>query len=166
MSDTIDIVIEADAWDEADLKTWAQNALDMIKPEHAISSDLEISILACDDARIAELNTEFRGKATPTNVLSWPSSQIELSDSGTPDFQIPDDGQLGDIAIAYETCAREALEQGKEFAAHVTHLLLHAILHLFGYDHETDAQAHVMESLETRLLAKMGIDDPYYLSDA
>ena len=166
MSDTVDIVIEVDAWAGADLQAKAQQALDHIKSDQDMTTDLELSVLACDDARIAELNTEFRGKAVPTNVLSWPSVQIAIGEEGVPNFNAPADGHLGDVAISYDTCMREAEAQGKEFTDHVTHLLLHAILHLFGYDHETDAQAHVMESLETRLLAKMGIDDPYYLSDA
>ncbi len=152
MSDQIDISIEADAWGEHDLVMLAQKALDAVREAQKLPKNLELSILACDDNRIASLNTEFRGKAKPTNVLSWPNAIPP---------QLDQDPFLGDIAIAFETCAREAKEQGKPLTDHLTHLLLHAILHLLGFDHETDAEAEQMETLETKILAKMGIDDPY-----
>jgi probable rRNA maturation factor len=94
------------------------------------------------------LNAEFRGKDQPTNVLSFPAAM------GAEDT-------LGDIALAYETVAREAKEQNKTFLHHAQHLILHGVLHLLGYDHETDAQARIMEALETRLLDTIGIADPY-----
>lgn len=112
---------------------------------------LEIALLACDDARIAALNTDFRGKNAATNVLSWPAS-------ASPPVA---EGALGDIAIAYDTCAREALENGISVQDHVTHLLIHGILHLLGYDHISDDEAHIMEGLEIKALAKLGISNPY-----
>ena len=98
-------------------------------------------------------------------MLSWPAEEIALPLGRTP--ALPDPGadgpphELGDIAIAWQTCAREAAGQGKPFAAHVTHLLVHATLHLLGFDHTTEADAAHMEGLETRILANMGVADPY-----
>ncbi len=115
---------------------------------------LEIALLACDDTRIATLNADFRSKPSATNVLSWPSGPW------TP-TRLPPDGELGDIAIAYGTCVREAAEQGKALADHTTHLIVHATLHLLGFDHETDAEAGEMEALEVEILARLGLPDPY-----
>ena len=126
----------------------------------------EISLLGCSDARIAELNADFRGKPQPTNVLSWPSDERGAArDGGRP--QRPEPGapgmpeELGDIAIAWETCAREASEQGKELRDHIVHLLVHGTLHLLGYDHVRAQDAALMEGAEVRILAKMGLPDPY-----
>ena len=126
----------------------------------------EISLLGCSDARIAELNEDFRGKPQPTNVLSWPSDELAAAvDGGTPRRPRPGPPgmpqELGDIAIAWETCDREAAVQGKDFRAHVTHLLIHALLHLLGYDHIRDGDAHLMEGLEVRILGDLGLPDPY-----
>ena len=124
--------------------------------------------MACNDARIAELNAEFRCKPTPTNVLSWPAEDLSSEIPGaapnrpTPDFT--GEIALGDIAIAWDTCAREAKEQGKPMRDHVTHLIVHGVLHLLGYDHIRDEDATLMERLEVDILCKLGIDDPY--SDA
>lgn len=130
----------------------------------------EVSVLACDDARIAGLNTEFRAKALPTNVLSWPSWDLTAETRGAvpepPEPGTPDDPELlGDIALAYETCAREAGEQGKPFEAHVTHLIVHSLLHLLGYDHQNDEDADLMEKTEALILAQLGIGDPYAEED-
>lgn len=125
--------------------------------------DGEVVVMGCDDARIAALNADFRGKPQPTNVLSWPAQDAAPRAPGdlpqvAPD---PDDPALGDIAIAFETCTREAAEQGKTFDDHVTHLLVHAILHLAGYDHMNDPDAERMEATERAILATLGISDPY-----
>jgi probable rRNA maturation factor len=127
--------------------------------------DVEISLLGCDDAAIAALNAAFRGKSGPTNVLSWPEEDLSADmPGGRPQPPTPDpDGvlALGDIAIAYDTCAREATAGGKPLADHATHLVVHGILHLLGYDHIEDADAALMERLEAEILGKMGLDDPY-----
>lgn len=125
-----------------------------------------ISLMGCDDARIAALNADFRGKPVPTNVLSWPSeergSEFAGEEPERPEAGVPDDPEpLGDIAIAWETCAREAAEQGKPMEAHVAHLVVHAVLHLLGYDHIEDEDAALMEGHEVRILASMGLPDPY-----
>jgi probable rRNA maturation factor len=106
----------------------------------------DVTILLADDATLKALNSRFRGKRKPTNVLSFPSQE--------PDY-------LGDIAIAYGTVAREAEAQGKSFAAHAAHLTVHGVLHLMGYDHESAADALVMEALETQILAGLGLRNPY-----
>jgi len=111
---------------------------------------VEISLLFCNDARIQELNRDFRGQDKPTNVLSFPSPDpLE-----TARF-------VGDIAVAYETVAREAKEQGKTLKQHCRHMIVHGFLHLLGYDHEEEAEAEAMEAMEIRILHRLGVDNPY-----
>jgi probable rRNA maturation factor len=117
------------------------------------------SQLYTSDAEVHTLNREWRTRDKPTNVLSFPMLEREelegLAQDGPPVM-------LGDIALAYETCAREAAEKGVTLEAHATHLIVHGLLHLAGHDHvESDEQAEAMEALETRILAKLGIADPY-----
>jgi probable rRNA maturation factor len=114
----------------------------------------ELSVLLCDDQSIAKLNARWRGQNRPTNVLSFPA---------TPPVPGGQDGPviLGDIAIAYETAAREAAEQGKTVADHLAHLAIHGFLHLLGYDHQMDGEAEHMEQLERDILARIDIADPY-----
>lgn len=119
----------------------------------------ELSLLLTDDAQVRELNREHRGKDKPTNVLSFPSEQIEPG--GIPPHQL-----LGDLVFARETCAREAEAQGKAFGDHFRHLLVHGLLHIYGYDHLDDEGADAMEELERRTLARLGIADPYAQMDA
>ncbi len=125
----------------------------------------EVSLLGCNDARIAELNADFRGKPRPTNVLSWPSAERGAERAGTmPRLPGPDPSgpvALGDVAIAWETCAREAAAAGKPMADHALHLLVHATLHLLGFDHEREADAELMERLETQIVIGLGLADPY-----
>jgi probable rRNA maturation factor len=119
-----------------------------------------ISLLLTDDAAVHELNRTWRGKDSPTNVLSFPATETVEGDVPVPEFDdVP--LELGDIALAYETCEREADAQGKRFADHVAHLVLHGVLHLLGYDHLDDDEAQRMEALEIRILAGLGIADPY-----
>lgn len=130
----------------------------------------QIGLMGCDDARIAVLNAAFRGKPQPTNVLSWPSEERapEVA-GGEPEPVVPGAGDapesLGDIAIAWETCAAEAEAQEKPLADHVTHLIVHGVLHLLGYDHVDEADAAVMEQHEVRILASLGVSDPYWVSN-
>ena len=107
----------------------------------------DVTILLTDDAVVRDLNTRFRGKDALTNVLAFPST--------------PGTGQLGDIALAFGVCEREAAEQHKTLADHLSHLVVHGVLHLAGHDHETDDEAGAMETLERRLLAGLGVADPY-----
>ncbi|HHB80585.1 MAG TPA: rRNA maturation RNase YbeY, partial [Aliiroseovarius sp.] len=123
----------------------------------------EISVLACGDARIAVLNRDFRDKPVATNVLSWPSVERGATQDGDlPEaLDAADDPEIGDIAISLQTCLREAEEMNKPVEHHVLHLVVHAILHLLGYDHERDKDAALMEHTETEILASLGVPDPY-----
>lgn len=165
--DLVETVIEDARWEAFGLAPLAERAGRAVLAALGLPVDgFMISLMGCDDARIAVLNADFRGKPQPTNVLSWPSEERgaefagevpELPEAGEAD----DPESLGDIAIAYETCAREAEEQGKPMADHVTHLVVHGILHLMGYDHVEDEDATLMEALEVRILASLGVSDPY-----
>lgn len=167
MEPLVDVVIEDDRWEAADLEVLAFRAvraalaaLDL--PE----AGLTVCVMGCDDARIAALNGEFRGKSKPTNVLSWPAWDLAADTDGAapepPEVGTPEAPEtLGDIALAYETCAREAAEAGKLFADHVTHLIVHGLLHLLGHDHIRERDADRMEALEVRILATLGLSDPY-----
>jgi probable rRNA maturation factor len=117
---------------------------------------VELSIVLADDATVRGLNRDWRGKDAPTNVLSFASLDDEDAPvvEGAPLL-------LGDVILAYETCAAEALDQGKPLADHFSHLVVHGVLHLLGYDHMDDDEAAEMEALETTLLAALGIPDPY-----
>ncbi len=107
--------------------------------------------MLADDAHVRDLNKSFRYKDKATNVLSFPDGEE------TPDGGI----YLGDIALAYETIAREAADQNKAIESHIAHLIIHGILHLLGHDHKDENEAHIMESLETAIMARCGYDDPY-----
>ena len=161
---TIDCMIEDRRWAALGLDDVAEAAVaatfDRLGLEPSV---FEISLLACNDARIATLNADFRGKPQPTNVLSWPSAERAARTPGEmPIAPRPGpDAELGDIAIAYETCAREAEDNDKPLKDHVTHLIVHGTLHLLGFDHENDPDAALMEGLETEILGKMGLADPY-----
>lgn len=159
-------MIEAPVWDEAALTPLATRAVQATLRHMALDPDgCEVTLLACDDARIAALNAEFRDKPTPTNVLSWPTQPLAPPAAGVapPTPQTGFDGmiELGDIALSYDTCKREAAESGTHMDHHLTHLIVHGVLHLLGYDHETDADAALMEGLEVEILGNLGIDDPY-----
>jgi len=163
----IDILFEDPAWDATALAPLAQTACHAALVELGLMPDhFAVSILACDDDRIANLNAEFRGKPTPTNVLSWPSEDRAPELPGAmPDLpEINEDDppeELGDIALAFGVLTREAAAADKPFDHHLTHLLVHGLLHLLGFDHINDADAALMEGFETRILARLGIPDPY-----
>ncbi len=157
----LDIAIEA-PWpvppDWEDLAERAASTLAQVTPELA-HPRLSASILFADDAEVHALNREWRGKDKPTNVLSFPMLEREdllaLPAEGPPEL-------LGDLALALETCTREAAEKGISLEHHTAHLIVHGLLHLAGYDHETSPEdARAMESLEIKALALMGIADPY-----
>lgn len=150
----IDILVEAGAWaSRAKLKQLASGciaaAVARVSPRFAPGS--EMSIVFTDDAQVRVLNHQFRQMDKPTNVLSFPAST-------TPGIFGP---LVGDIIIAQETVAREAEEGGITFDDHLSHLIVHGFLHLLGHDHIEDDEAEVMESLETEILAGLGIADPY-----
>lgn len=142
----IEIEVEAEAWTgalpgaEAVVERAAQAALGTVEGD--------IVVLLTDDAAVRELNGRFRDKDKPTNVLSFPA----------PENAFP---HLGDIVLAYGVCATEAEAQGKTLADHLSHLVVHGVLHLLGRDHEDDAEAEEMEAEEREILAQIGVADPY-----
>jgi probable rRNA maturation factor len=111
--------------------------------------DASLTILLTSDADVKTLNRDFRGKSKPTNVLSFPA------------LPAGDDGYLGDVALAYGVTEKEARAGGKRLIDHTTHLVIHGVLHLLGFDHVTPRKANVMEPMETKILAQLGIADPY-----
>lgn len=140
----IDIEIEDEAWSAALPKAEAL----ALEAAEAATAEGGLAILLTDDDTVADLNLRFRGKSGPTNVLSFPAPENR-------------EGHLGDIALAYGVCAREAAEQGKPLAHHLQHLVAHGVLHLVGYDHQTETEAAEMEALERRILAGLDVPDPY-----
>jgi probable rRNA maturation factor len=172
MEPLVDTLIESTRWQSVGIEELAESVAQAVMADQGLpAAGYEISLLACDDRRIAVLNEDFRGKPVPTNVLSWPAEERGADrEGGRPVAPKPGrEGmptELGDIAIAWETCAREAESQGKTMQDHVTHLLVHGLLHLLGYDHVRDPDAELMEATEVRILAKLGLDDPYVLTGA
>lgn len=171
MPQIVDCVSEDVRWEAQGIVALAERAAVATLVFLDVPSGFEISLLACGDTRIAELNTEFRDKGTATNVLSWPSEERGVDEAGTrPDLPTVDPemaaagyaDELGDIAISYDTCAREAEIEGKSFEDHVTHLMVHGVLHLLGYDHIREKDAVLMEGLEREILETLSIPDPYY----
>jgi len=155
----VDIVIQDARWQTFAFERLVERAAQAtFQALNLAPEGFEISLLGCDDTRIAELNGDFRAKPQPTNVLSWPSQE-----RGTPGKRPknPQPQELGDIAIAFETCQREAKEAHKPLEDHATHLIIHGVLHLFGYDHQSDVDATLMEGLEIAILSNLGISNPY-----
>jgi probable rRNA maturation factor len=124
---------------------------------------IEISIRLTSDDEVQTLNRQYRQQDKPTNVLSFPMVQPDLIET----LANTDDGEvlLGDIVLAYETCAREAADRNVPLADHATHLIVHGVLHLLGYDHMTDADADAMEAIEHDVMAALGLHDPYTVED-
>lgn len=125
---------------------------------------IEIAVRLTDNAEVHQLNAQYRGKDKPTNVLSFPMIEPDLIDALT---QNSDDGEviLGDIVLAHGVCAAEAEEKGFTVQQHATHLIVHGVLHLLGYDHQGDSEAEAMESMERAALETLGIPDPYLVRE-
>lgn len=173
----LDVIVEAGDWvgrlgggsdtaleDLAEASVWAaltEAGFDLVDDDTAPM--LSLAVLLTDDAEISALNQQFRGKASPTNVLSWPS--VTWTEPMSADEVLGQmatlAGHLGDVALALGVCAREASEQGKSLEDHIRHLIIHGVLHLLGYDHQDEEQAAVMESREKAALAALGVADPY-----
>jgi probable rRNA maturation factor len=151
----VDVVVEAGDWSSLpDHEELAQKA---VEAALAVISDAprgtaEVSLLLTDDEAVRRLNREWRGQDKPTNVLSFPAPEHP---------GMPGPRHLGDIALAFETLVREASSERKTLADHAAHLIVHGTLHLLGYDHEIEGQAEIMEALEVKALARLGIGDPY-----
>ncbi|WP_201722807.1 rRNA maturation RNase YbeY [Caulobacter sp. BP25] len=142
--------IEDEAWTSGaeDVEALVWRAAQAVLDAHEDIEGQGIVILLTDDDSVQALNRDFRQKDYATNVLSFPSPPNP-------------EGQIGDIALAYGVCAREAAEQGKPLAHHLQHLVAHGVLHLLGYDHEGDDEAEAMEALEREILAGLDVPDPY-----
>ena len=162
----IDIEITDDRWVDLGLEDITETAAHAVLERLGIDAEeCELSVLGCDDARIRELNADFREKDKATNVLSWPVDERGAEDDGDmpeePEADVFGTIELGDIAISYETCEREATDAGKPLRDHAMHLMIHGVLHLLGFDHIRDGDAALMEGIETEILGKMGMADPY-----
>jgi probable rRNA maturation factor len=153
-----EVLVVADCWQsEPDAETVIHRAIaaaaEMVDADTGAA---ELAVMLTDDAGIRTLNSNWRGIDKPTNVLSFPA--LQAAGPGGPDGA---PRMLGDIAIAYQTTRKEADDEQKLFDHHLSHLAVHGFLHLIGYDHEKDADAETMESLEQEILAQLGIPDPY-----
>lgn len=165
------ITCESDSWDESTVREISLDCAESVfrALKFNTEEDVEICFLFADDSEIHLLNKTYRGVDKPTNVLSFPvfdADSLPLrNDKHSKNCCCCEHEQepciLGSVAIAYETTAREAEEQGKSFGDHLRHLIVHSLLHLFGYDHVEESDAEEMEKLEVKILEGMGIGDPY-----
>lgn len=157
-----EIIVEADGWTlppyaADDAIRVATAAGDAAAKALGLKDGHGWAVLLADDAVLARLNADYRGKEQPTNVLSFPAFD--------PGALPPEGGHLGDVAIAVETVIAEALDADKSPIHHLAHMVIHGVAHLAGLDHETDAEAAGMEALEVRALAELGMPDPYNSGD-
>lgn len=152
----IDVLVEAGVWpNESDLRDITSDAVGAVLAEldPPAGAATELSVVFSDDAHIKGLNAEWRGKDKPTNVLSFPAFPVALGDPLPP--------MLGDIVLASETVEREARLEDKVLQHHISHLVVHGLLHLLGFDHENDGDAEAMEGIERAALGRLAIPDPY-----
>jgi probable rRNA maturation factor len=152
----IDLTVEAGDWPaKCSLRVLAQKAVDAALDQIGapMGTHSELGVVFTDDAHVQALNATWRGKDKPTNVLSFPAFQL------SPGDRLP--RMLGDIVLAAQTVAREAELEGKPLDHHISHLVIHGLLHLLGHDHEDDGEADRMEALERAALARLAIPDPY-----
>lgn len=151
----LETVRDSDLWDalpDAERIVAAAVAAAFAEARLEARPDAELAVTLGDDARVRELNAQWRGMDKATNVLTFPAVEPE---------ETADAAMLGDVILGFETVAREAQEEGRPLAHHVSHLVVHGVLHLFGHDHLDDDDAQDMEALETRALARIGVPDPY-----
>ncbi len=155
----IDIARRCEAWSRVcpDAEALARAAARTALASSALTppGPVELAITLTDDAEQRRLNRDYRGLDRPTNVLSFPAWTSTAP--APPDAAV----LLGDVVLACETVEREAIEQGKPIAGHLSHLVVHGVLHLLGHDHQGAGEAAAMERLETAILAKLGVPDPY-----
>lgn len=154
---TVTIDVDEPGWSVLpDLEAVTRAAADAAFAATGVNGgDFETAILFSGDAYMAEINGRWRGKPVATNVLSFPAAQ---------DLKVPKGASrpLGDIVLALGVVTREAEEQAKPLKDHVSHLIIHGLLHLLGYDHEDEAEANAMENLERQIMKGLGFTDPYY----
>lgn len=165
---SIEMVREAGAWSESAVAAAERGVVAVLDAEVAeiallsAFDRLSIELVFADDALLRDLNRDFRGKDRATNVLSFESGLLDGAAGPLPNGVAP---SLGEVIIAWETAAREAVDENKSVDDHVCHLAVHGTLHLLGYDHEVETEAEAMEARERELLASLGIADPYATSD-
>jgi probable rRNA maturation factor len=162
---TIDIQMQSVLWKSHHpelkplIKKLLLSVLDAISQINSYGKNpLEVSILLTDDKNMQQLNTQYRNKESPTNVLAFPLYSAD--DFNNLPSTLPFLA-LGDIVLSYEIINREAQQQNKPFMSHLTHLILHGLLHLFGYDHQTSIETKQMENLEIKILSLFAIPNPY-----
>jgi probable rRNA maturation factor len=160
---SVDLVMEDARWKTLNLLQITNAAFkETLSQLNLRSENFICCILACSSKKIKGLNAQFRGKNNSTNVLSFPSTPQIHDVSSMSKFESNiDPFELGDIAIAYEVCKKEADVSNIDFEDHVYHLITHSVLHLLGYDHEEEENAAKMEKIEVQVLAKLGINNPY-----
>jgi probable rRNA maturation factor len=160
---TVDLIMEDSRWKTLNLLHIVNTAFkETLSHLNMRSENFICCILACSSKKIKGLNAQFRGKNSSTNVLSFPSAtEICEVKSGSKFEANVDLFELGDIAIAYEVCKKEANVSKIEFEHHVYHLIIHSVLHLLGYDHEEEKNAVEMQRIEVQVLANLGISNPY-----
>jgi probable rRNA maturation factor len=148
----IDVLVQSPLWDaQPSAERTLRQAIETAAAQIGAAPG-EVSVVLTDDAAIRALNRQWRNIDKATNVLSFPAGKSAADSSPA---------MLGDIVLAYETVARECGGEGRVFLHHLAHLGVHGFLHLIGYDHQTDAEADSMERLESAILAKLGMPDPY-----
>ncbi|HWK45379.1 MAG TPA: rRNA maturation RNase YbeY [Stellaceae bacterium] len=158
------VTVEEDAWTDRVPEVSLlcdQAVLSVLEAACPALQGASVSLLLADDARVRELNRTYRDQDKPTNVLSFPATLTRPGETPRTAFEGVPLG-LGDIVLAFETVTAEAAAQDKPIEHHLIHLVVHGTLHLLGYDHMTDDEAAVMEGLEVRILAGLGIADPYH----
>ena len=159
---TTDVIAEDPRWRGTGIESLASRAVEATLEHLDLDpSDWNVSVLACDAARIAALNARFRDTPEPTNVLSWPSVERVAAERGARPEPPAGDPELGDIAISFETCLAEAREGGVPLETHALHLVVHAALHLLGYNHDDESDADLMEATETAILQSLGVPDAH-----
>ena len=157
----IDVIVRSVRWRKRpSAKTIVKRAV-LAAAEAVSTPRTELAIVLSDDSAIRALNRDWRGKDAPTNVLSFPAAKPGTRSGTRPGKARSPSPYIGDIVIAYQTVAREAAAEGKPFSHHLAHLAVHGFLHLLGYDHESDRDAHQMERLERRILKRLAVPDPY-----
>ncbi len=159
----IHYVFSCNAWKkvEFDLKPLTMRAAQLALEESGLVNhlkDIEFTLNLSDDSELQKLNSEFMHKDYPTNVLSFPANEVKISD---PKSYLNMDAYIGDIAISLSKIKMESDEQDKDFKNHYAHMIVHAILHLIGYDHKNEDEASLMENKEIRVLKALGIANPY-----
>lgn len=153
----VDIEVQSPLWNAQPLAFQTVRSAIDTAARTLSTAEGEVSIVLTDDSAITKLNCDWRGIDKPTNVLSFPTSDRKAGQGET---------MFGDIVIAYETLERESRDENRAFLHHLAHLTVHGFLHLIGYDHETDAQAEEMEGLESKIMTRMNMPDPYVARDS